>query len=196
MFGKVIVNLTCVFLILYTSATFASPTAQPEEALAHKVDEDSIHARARPPYRPYQCIYPYAWIRRECLGGNDPRAWQDVCGWATFATRFETDYDNKPGRCPPNTYCLDTYNSDGKPFISCLGKGKRTLRQFDPQAGTSNPKRARTQLQNTQIEYSVKIDHDIKGASVAAVVTSKCSPANIHCRMPLCSCWELFNKFR
>ena len=198
MFSNVIVKLTGVFLILYISATFASPTAQPEEALALvpladklEVDED-IHARARPPYRPYLCQYPYAWIRRECEERRGPRAWLDVCGWATYATRFETQYDNQPGICPQGTYCLDTFNAAGKPFIRCLGKGKRALGLFDAQAGTSDPKRARMQKENTQLEYSVQVDHNMKGASVAAVLASKCHPANIHCRMSLCSCWELF----
>ena len=199
MFSKVLVKITGILLILYISATSASPTT-PQPASGDSDAQESngdIHARARPPYRPFQCIYPYAWIRRECVGALGPRAWQDVCGWATWATRFQTDFDNKPGICPVNTYCLDTLDADNRIFITCVSTdkaaGKRKLDEFDPQIGTSDPKRARTgtQLGNTQLEYSVKIDHDMTGATVAAVLTSEYHPVNVQCRatsMFLCSC--------
>ena len=194
MFSKVLVKLTGILLILYISATSTTPTTAQtasEDSDAQKSNGD-IHARARAPYYPYQCIYPFAWIRRECVGSVGPRAWQDVCGYATWATRFETQYDNKPGTCPVNTYCLDTINANNKPFIDCISEdkaaGKRKLDQFDPQIGTSDPKRARTQFGNTQFEYSAKIDHDMTGATVAAVLTSEYRPVNVQCRMLLCSC--------
>ena len=69
-------------------------------------------------------------------------------------------------------YCLDGFDNNGRRTISCVSnsKGKRKL---DPQAGTSNRKRGRTQLGNFQVEYSVKIDHDMTEASVAAIFESE-----------------------
>jgi hypothetical protein len=177
MFSKIFVNLTGIFLILYISATSSTPI---EDSELQKINDD-IHPRARPPYRPYQCTYPYAWMRRECLGGSSPTAWQDVCGITNYYNHFQTQYDNKPGNCPDGTYCLDGFNTDGKRFISCVsmdkGKGKRPI---DPQAGTSDAKRARPDLGNTQLMFSMKIDHDMTGAAVAAVVTSKFRTVNVH----------------
>ena len=167
MFSKIFVNLTGIFLILYISATSSTPTEDSEA----QNNNDDIQPRARPPYRPYQCQHPYAWMRRECLGAISPTAWQDVCGITNYNNNFQTQYDNKPGNCPKGTYCLDGFNADNKRFISCMsndkGKGKRPM---DPQAGTSDPKRARPDLGNTQLMFSIKLDHDMTGAAVAAVV--------------------------
>ena len=44
----------------------------------------------------------------------------------------------------------------------------------------SEPKQARNELGNTQFDYSVKIDHDMTAASVAAVVESECYTVNVH----------------
>ena len=185
MFSKVFVRLTGIFLILYISAISATPTGD-SDSKAQNINDD-IHARARPPYRPYRCQYPYAWMRRECLGAISPRAWQDVCGITAYHNQFQTEYDNQRGNCPLNTFCLDGFNADGKRFISCISnqsdnKGKRKL---DPQAGVSEPKRARKDLgtSNTQLDFSVKLDHDMTGASVAAVVESEYRTANVHRRM-------------
>ena len=171
MFSKVLVNFTGVFLILNIVTTSATPTAQPGEA--HKII-DNIHARS---YNRYQCQTPYAWLRRECVGTLGPRAWQDVCAHSTYADLTQLSYDNKPGTCPEGTACLDTLNA-GRRFINCVSVDQRrrigSKRKSDPQIGTSDPKRARPDLKNTQFEYSVTLDHDMTGAAVAAVVTSEC----------------------
>ena len=185
MFSKIFVNLTGIFLILYISATSSTPI---EDSELQKINDD-IHPRARPPYRPYRCQWPYAWMRRECLGAISPTAWQDVCGITNYYNGFQTQYDNQPGNCPPNTFCLNGYNSAGKRFITCVstdkGKGKRPI---DPQAGTSEAKRARPDLLNTQLMVSVKLDHDMTGAAVAAVVKSEFRTVNFHRCMLLYSC--------
>ena len=187
MFRRVLFKLTGIFLILYISASSATPTGQPGEAQNINVESD-IHARAPSDDK---CVYPYTWIRRECVGSRT--AWQDVCGWSSYATGFQTVFDNKAGDCPANTYCLDGFDSDGRRIITCVptaqAKGKQKL---DSQAGSSEAKRARTQLSNSQVEYSVTIDHDMTGASVAAVLSSECRTVNAH--FP-CSCRESI-KFR
>ena len=187
MFGKVLFKLTGIFLILCISASSATPTGQPGEA--QNINDDSdIHARAPSDNK---CVDPYIWIRRECVGTRT--AWQDVCGWSSYATGFQTVFDNKAGECPANTYCLDGFDKDGRRVITCVptaqAKGKQKL---DPQSGSSEPKRARTFLGNSQIEHSVTIDHDMTGASVAAVFTSECRTVNAY--FP-CSCRESI-KFR
>ena len=187
MFSKVLDNFTGVFLILYISATSATPTVQPEEA--NKINS-TIHARA---YQPYQCVDPFLWLRRECVGALGSRVWQDVCAYSANVAGAQIHYDNKEGTCPYNTYCLDNFKpSEGSRFIRCvpgnpsstgsvLGKRKR-----DPQSDT---KRARPDLGNTQFQYSVTIDHDMTEAAVAAVVASECRPVDVHCRrMFLYSC--------
>ena len=177
MLDKVHVELMGIFfLILYISATSATPIGEPGKT---QNTNDDIHARARPPYRPYRCQYPYAWTRRECLPAVSPRAWQDVCVYTTLRNGLVPFYDNQRGDCPENTVCLDGFNDAGRRFISCVSnadrKGKRKL---DPQAGVSEPKQARNELGNTQFDYSVKIDHDMTAASVAAVLESEC--VNVH----------------
>ena len=194
MFSEVLVNLTGIFLTLYISATSATPTGNLDEQNIN----DDIHLRARAPYFPYQCQYPYTWIRRECLGAISPTAWQDVCSFSNYNTNFRRVYDNRPGNCPDGTYCLNGFNADNIRFISCVsnekGKGKRPI---DPQAGTSDAKRARADLGNTQLMFSIKLDHDMTGAAVAAVVKSKFRTVNVHRSMFLYSCWELESiKFR
>ena len=169
MFNKVLVQLTGIFLFCI-SATSAAPSGQPGEV--QNIDDD-IHARA---YKPYLCEEPFIWVRRECVGATGPMAWQDVCRWNSFVVI----YDYKPGSCPADTTCLDTFNSHG-PFINCIsnetgepiGKGKT-----DPQAGTSGVKSGRTQLGNTQQQFSVTVDHDMTDASVAAVFKSECRTVN------------------
>ena len=188
MFSKVLVNFTGIFLILYISATSATPTAQPGEA--HEII-NNIHARS---YNRYQCVTPYAWLRRECVGTLGPRAWHDVCAHSTYVDLTQLSYDNKPGTCPVGTACLDTLN-EGRRFINCVPVGQRQTivgnkRKRDSQIGTSDPKRAYPDLKNTQFEYSVTIDHDMTQAAVAAVVTSECRPVDVHCRMFLCSCGD------
>ena len=171
MFRKVLVKLTGVFIILYISAISATPTAQPGEA--DKIN-DNIHTRA---YRPYQCVDPYIWLRRECVGELGPMAWQDVCARSTNVRNNPLQYDNKLGSCTYDSYCLDTVKTDGTRFINCIpNKQKKSLgiKRTDPQIGTSDPKRARPSLGNTQFEYSVKLDHDMTAAAVAAVVKSEC----------------------
>jgi len=156
-----------IFLILYISVTSATPTGQPGEA--QNINDD-IHARAD--YNPYLCKDPFIWSRRECLGAIDPLAWQDVCAQTPFET-LVTTYQNQPGECEPGTTCLDTFNTEGRRFITCFsedkGKGKRKV---DAQAGMSDPKRARSQPGNTQFQFSVTIDHDMTSAAVAAVIKS------------------------
>ena len=169
MFNKVLVQLTGIFLFCI-SATSAAPSGQPGEV--QNIDDD-IHARA---YKPYLCEEPFIWVRRECVGATGPMAWQDVCRWNSFVVI----YDYKPGSCPADTTCLDTFNSHG-PFINCIsnetgepiGKGKT-----DPQAGTSGVKNGRTQLGNTQQQFSITVDHDMTDASVAAVFKSECRTVN------------------
>ena len=56
-------------------------------------------------------------------------------------------------------------------------------RKIDPQAGTSEPKRAHTELGNTQLEYSVTLDHDMTEAAVAAVLESEYRTVNAHLRL-------------
>ena len=176
MFNKDLVKFAGVFLILYISAISATPTRQPREA--QNIDEN---IQARDDDDQYQCRYPYSWARRECLGSNGPQAWQDVCQRSVnMFTHFETHFEYIPGSCPDNTYCVDGFNGDGRRFITCIsdGKGDKTnpgsKRKNDQQTGTSDSKRARTQLGNTQFEYSVIIDHDMTEAAVAAVLQSEC----------------------
>ena len=177
MFGKDLVKLTGIF-ILYISATSATTTGEP--AKAQNIHDD-IRARApRPPYNPYQCQYPYAWIRRECVPIISVRAWQDVCAYTTLRNHFETDYENQPGSCPVGTTCLNGFNADGKPFISCISGKEKGKQKIDPQAGMSEPKRARNELANTQVKYSVTLDHDVTAAAVAAVLESEYRIANVH----------------
>ena len=163
MFSKALVKLTGIFLILYISASSATPTGQPGEA-------QSINDELHPRDFENLCVVPFTWVRRECLGGVSPTAWQDICSWWGG---YQTLYDNKSGSCPDGTYCLDGFNNYGRRAVACVGTSNTKKRKNDPQAGTSDPKRARTQLGNTQIDYSVIIDHDMTGASVAAVVRSE-----------------------
>ena len=174
MFSKDLVKLTGVYLF-YISSTSATPiTGQPEEA--HKVNDD-IHART---YNPYLCQPPYIWLRRECVASSSPMAWQDVCTWYTY----DLEYDNKPGSCPVGTTCLDGYNSEGNPFISCISNDKSTgKRKVDPQWGMSATQKGRTEVGNSQQQYSVTIDHDMDQASVAAVLESESRTVNTHCRI-------------
>ena len=46
-------------------------------------------------------------------------------------------------------------------------------RKSDPQAGTSDIKKGRTEIGNTQQKFSVAVDHDMTGAAVAAVFESR-----------------------
>ena len=185
MFKKVLVRLTSIFLFCI-SATSATPSGQPRE-LQNTIDDRDILATPAK-YRPYLCEDPFRWVRRECVGAVSPMAWQDVCRWDSFATI----YDYKPGSCPPQTTCLDGFSSSGA-FISCISDETglpldRGL--LDPQAGTSGVKSGRTQLGNTQQTFSVTVDHDMNGASVAAVFKSECRTINVRCRIFLCSCRE------
>ena len=170
MFSKILVKLTGIFLFSRCiSATPATPPGQPGEA--RNINGD-IHARA---YGPYQCEDPYRWIRRECVAIYGPRAWQDVCIWNAFATT----YDYKPGTCPEGTTCLNGFIGPGYRFISCISEetGKAVSgqkRKTDPQVGTSSIKKGRTEIGNTQQKFSVAVDHDMTGASVAAVFESRC----------------------
>ena len=180
MLGKDLVKLTGVFLILYISATSATPIGEPEKA-ENIQDDTGIHARAPPsPYNPYQCKYPYAWIRRECVPSVSVMAWQDVCAYTTGRNGFVPSYDNQPGTCPVGTVCLDGFNAAGRRFISCVSTDRKGKQKIDPQAGMSEPKRARNELGNTQVKYSVTLDHDMTAAAVAAVLESECRTVNVH----------------
>ena len=57
----------------------------------------------------------------------------------------------------------------------------------DPQAGTSDIKKGRTEIGNTQQTFSVSVDHDMTGAAVAAVFESRCRTFNVQRHMFLCS---------
>ena len=197
MFSKVLVNFTGIFLILYISASSATqptPTAQPGEA--HKIN-DNIHARF---YDQYQCVPPFSWLRRECVGALGSRNWQDVCAYSTYANPSQLVYDNKPGTCPEGTACLNSLLFAGRRFINCVPVEQRQIignkRKRDPQIGTSDMKRARPELGNTQFEYSVTIDHDMTEAAVAAVVKGECRPVDVHCRIFLCSCGDSAESFK
>ena len=183
MFRKVLVKLTAIFLFCI-SVTSATPSGQPGEVQNINYDRD-VNAVG-----PYLCEDPFVFVRRECVGEVNPRAWQDVCIWHSFVVL----YDYKPGFCPPGTTCLNTLafgNADR--FIDCvlnnsgqpIGKGKS-----DPQVGKSDTKSGRTQLGNTQQIFSVKVDHDMAQASVAAVFESECRTVNVRCRIFLCSSRE------
>ena len=174
MLSKLLFNFAAVFFILYISATSATPAAQPASVELQKTNDD-IHARARPPYSPYFCQYPYAWQRRECRTSIGPRAWQDVCTHSSYASRFQVEYDNIQGSCPPQTFCMDTVDGYNKRFIRCVRGTPGKRKREDPQTGWSQRKRARPTLANTQLEFSVKIENDMTGASVAAVIGSECS---------------------
>ena len=179
MFSKVLVMLNGIFLfcISATSATPHPVNGQPEEA---KDITGDIHARAN---SQYLCEDPFVFVRRECVPANGPMAWQDVCVWHSFATIN----DLKPGSCPPDTTCLDAPNAAGFPFVTCFPNYQRKnlngKRKYDPQYGTSETKRGRTDLGNTQQFHAVTIDHDMSGASVSAVFESECHSDNIYCRM-------------
>ena len=162
MFGKALVKFTGIFLILYISASSTTPTGQPGEA---QNINDEIHPRDFDDL----CVAPFTLVRRECMGGVSPVAWQDICSW----WGGYTVYDNKQGNCPDGTYCLDGFNNNGRRTIACVGNSNGKKRKLDPQAGLSDAKRARVFGGNTQIEYSVIIDHDMTEASVAAVVRSE-----------------------
>lgn len=166
MFSKLLVKLTVIF-VFCIAATSATPPGQPGEV--QNTNDDIHHARAT---KPYQCEDPFVWVRRECVGAIDPTAWHDVCVWKTFSVF----YDYQPGNCPGGTTCLDSFSTKG-PFISCISEntGNPTGKQkSDPQVGTSDTKRGRTELVNTQQKFSVKVDHDMDDASVAAVFQSEC----------------------
>ena len=169
MFGKSLLKL---FLILYISASSATPTGQPREA---QNINDEIHPR----HFDDMCVVPYNLIRRECSGGVSPTTWQDICSWWGG---YETLYDNKSAKCPDGTYCLDGFDNNGRRTVACLGNSNGKKQKLDPQAGSSDTKRAGADG-NTQVEYSVTIDHDMTGASVAAVLTSEYRTVNAHCRM-------------
>ena len=178
MFNKVHVKLTGIFLFCI-SATSATPSGQPGEA--QNINDD-IRARAPYPTQPYHCDDPFIWVRRECVGSTSPQAWQDVCRWNSFVTI----YDYKPGQCPFGYICIDILGMNGVRTINCIldtGEASTGKRKADPQWGTSSTKSGRTQVGNTQQQYSVTIDHDMTGASVAAVFESKCRTVNVHCRM-------------
>ena len=178
MFSKVLVMLTGIFLfcISATSATPNPVNGQPEEV--QNINGD-IHARAD---SPYLCEDPFVFLRRECVPANGPMAWQDVCVWYTYVVV----YDFKPGSCPPDTTCLNAPNEANIPFVTCFPNYQRNVkakRKWDPQFGISGVKRGRTELGNTQQEFSVTIDHDMTGASVSAVLESECRSVNVYCRM-------------
>ena len=172
MLSKVLVKpLTGIFLfyLFYISATSASPSGQPGGL--QNINND-IHARAP---APYLCEDPFVFERRECIGTISPHSWQDVCRWNSFVVL----YDYKIGNCPQGSTCLDTFGPLGH-FIDCISdetgqsidKGKN-----DAQTGTSDVRSGRTQLGNTQQQFSVKVDHDMTDASVSAVFKSECRHA-------------------
>ena len=174
MFSKVVVKLTGIF-VFCISATSATPhpvNGHPEEAQ----NNGDILARAGA-YKPYLCEDPFRWVRRECVPVFGPAAWQDVCVWNSYVVI----YDYKQGSCPAGSTCLPSSNNHG-PFISCIsnetGKslGKRAA---DPQWGVSTSKRGRTEIGNTQQEFSITIDHDMNQASVAAVFESERHTVNV-----------------
>ena len=168
-----------IFLVLYisqaaTSALPSEPMAQPGEARNIMINDP----RVPPVYDPHQCEDHTTWFRRQCTG---PQTWQDVCA---RVVNFRVVFENKPGSCEDYYTCFDIIDANGDRFIDCRPNEKSTgKRKIDPQTGTSEEKRARTQLANTQMEHSVTIDHDMKGASVTAVLKSECP--NVHCRMSL-----------
>ena len=160
MFRKAFVKLTGIFLFCI-SATSATPSGRPRE-VQNINDERAVQYNPSSSYIPYQCEDPFVWVRRECVAANGPMAWQDVCRWNSFVVL----YDYKPGSCPVDNTCMDSFNAQGN-FITCLSnktglpisKGKS-----DPQIGKSDVKSGRTQLGNTQQQYSVTVDHDMTAA--------------------------------
>ena len=190
MFIKILIKLTGIFLFCQCiSVTSATPPRQPGEVQNIDINDD-IHARTT---SPYLCQDPFVWVRRECLGEISARAWQDVCVWHSFVTLN----DFRPGICPEGTTCLDGLNDAGIPTINCFPAYQRSgKRKYDPQSGVSDTKKGRTQLGNTQQQYSVTLDHDMTGATVSAVFESECRTVDVHCRMFLkYSCRESI-KFR
>ena len=172
MFRKVtaLVKLTGIFL-LCISATSATPSGQLGDVQNINDDRD-IHSTSSALHKPYQCEEPFVWVRRECLGANGPMAWRDVCSFNSF----DVIYDYSPGSCPVGTTCLDAINSVG-PFINCVSDDANQpmgKENSDPQVGKSDRRWGITKLGNTQQEFSVTIDHDMTGASVAAVFKSEC----------------------
>lgn len=192
MFSKIFLKPASIFLILFISVTSATPTGHPGEA--QNINDDSdILARE---YKPYLCIDPYIWERRECYRFFGPLAWRDVCAQTLFTQGRDpiTYRQDQQGYCPPGTICRDDFNTDGRRFVSCIPDGyDKGKQKTDPQAGTSEAKRARTELgKNTQLEFSLTIDHDMLGAAVDAFVESECRTVDVHrdFRMFLCSCLE------
>lgn len=165
--SKLFFNAIAFFIIFYISATSASPAEQfgPVES------ENDIYARAA--RAPYLCEYPYAWKRRECLPSVNARAWQDVCTWTSYATQFQTEYDNIQMSCPDKTFCINTILDDyGSRSIRCVRGTPGRRKHEDLLVGSSERERARPDLGNTQLEFFVKIDTDMAETSVATVVES------------------------
>ena len=172
MLSKILFNLTAVSLFLYISTTSATPTAQTAEL---QMVGENIHERTVPrrPYKPHLCQFPYAWQRRECMPLVGPRAWQDVCAYSSYHTRFQTEYQNIQSACPENTWCTDRVDEDGRRFVRCVLSKPGKRKREGPQVGASGRKRARPTLDATELEFSVKLEDDMVAASVSAVVESE-----------------------
>jgi len=177
MFSKVLVTLTGVFLILYTSVTSATP------ASAGKAQNttQSLAPRAldvqQAPHNPHtgRCVNPFTWVRRECVGPRnrasaDSRAWVDIC-----AKPGTTQFDNKEGICDPDNYCLDTLAVTRNTWaIICAPlKNSRTHQLIEAQTGSSDPKTASLK-KVFHFHYAAEIDHDMTAASVSAVFKGEC----------------------
>ena len=182
MFSKVLVKLTGVFLIIFTSVTSATPSSAGKvqnttEALTLRADD--LRRPPPPHYDPHGCTSPYVYYRRECNGNM--RLWEDVCGFRGMGRLPDgrhvqtTVYNNKTGMCDKNNYCLDTWAEGEKRGIICVPIQDSTgTGPTDPLTGTSNPMGAVKKWGVSQLHFELTVTHAMIGASVSAVFISEC----------------------
>ena len=103
------------------------------------------------------------------------RAYQDVCSYSSITTGFRVLYQNVQSACPENMWCTNIVDEDNTRLVRCVAMKPGKRRREGPQVGASERKRARPTLglDNTQLDFSVKVEDDLAGASVGAVLESE-----------------------
>ena len=176
MFSKVLVKLTCVFLIISISITSATPARAVVKAQNTNDDTQALAPHGN--YPQYLCKFPFIWRQRECTA--DLRGWQDVCVKTldhASTEKMKPEVNHIPGACAGDYLCFDTSKYTGNKeneyvnFVACLseqnGKGQQAI---DAQAGRSEKMWASIEYATAQKIYSVTIDHDMTHATVSAVL--------------------------